>query len=482
LRFDKPLGFVVDRWSRENGYRRILVIAIPLILSTGSWSIQHFVDRMFLTWYSADAVAAAMPAGMLNFTAISLFMGTSAYVSTFVAQYHGAGRYERIGPALWQGLYIALIGGVAILALVPLAGPIFRFVGHEAAVQQQEIAYFRILCLGSVAPIASAAMAGFFSGRGRTWPILWANALSTPVNVVANYALIFGHWGFPELGIEGAAIATLISAFTTLLIYLVLLSRRDHDLRYHTVRGWRYDRHLFGRLMKFGLPNGVQFFIDMAAFTTFILFMGRLGTVPLAATSIAFNIGILAFMPMVGVGIAVSVLVGQAIGKEQPDLAARGVYSAAHLTLFYMTTVAALYVLAPGLFLYPFAARADPESFTPIRAIAVVALRFIAVFSLFDALNIVFASALRGAGDTRFIMLVIIILSTFVLVIPSYLAIVVLHADVFVGWSIASAWIIAMGMAFLLRFLGGKWRSMRVIERAAPRPGTREGEAVSRGY
>ena len=479
MRFGNPLGFVADRWSRENGYRRILVVAIPLILSTGSWSIQHFVDRMFLTWYSAEAVAAAMPAGMLNFTIISLFMGTSAYVSTFVAQYHGAGRNERIGPAVWQGLYVALIGGVAVLALFPLAGPIFRFVGHEPAVQEYEIAYFRILCLGSVAPIASAAAAGFFSGRGRTWPIMWANAASIPVNVVLNYALIFGHWGFPELGIEGAAIATLVSAFTVLIIYLVLLSRRDHDLRYHTVRGWRYDKQLFGRLMQFGLPNGVQLFIDMAAFTAFILFMGRLGTVPLAATNIAINISMLAFVPMIGVGIAVSVLVGQAIGREQPDLAARGVYSAAHLTFTYM---AALYVLAPGLFLYPFAAQADPEGFADIRAIAVVALRFVAVFSLFDTLNLVFASALRGAGDTRFIMLVIIIVSTLVLVIPSYLAIVVLHAGVFVGWSIASAWIIAMGLAFLLRFLGGKWRTMRVIERAAPRPGIREGEAESGGY
>ena len=294
----KLLGVLADRWSRENGYRRILAVAIPLVLSTGSWSIQHFVDRMFLTWYSPEAVAAAMPAGMLNFALISLFLGTSAYVSTFVAQYHGAGRNDRIGPAVWQGLYVALIGGAAILLLVPAAGPIFRFIGHEAAVREQEIAYFRILCLGSAAPIASAAMAGFYSGRGRSWPIMWATAVATPVNVVMDYALIFGHWGFPELGIRGAAIATLISGLTQLLIFLVLLSRRSNDQSYHTLSGWRFDRPLFGRLMKFGLPNGVQFFIDMAGFTTFILLMGRLGIVPLAATNIALNISLIAFMPM----------------------------------------------------------------------------------------------------------------------------------------------------------------------------------------
>ncbi len=98
-----------NRWRCEGGYREVLAIAIPLILSTGAWGIQHFVDRMFLTWYSPEAIAAAMPAGILNFTIMSLFLGTAGYVSTFVAQYHGASRCERIGPILWQGMYVAIM-------------------------------------------------------------------------------------------------------------------------------------------------------------------------------------------------------------------------------------------------------------------------------------------------------------------------------------------------------------------------------------
>ena len=104
----------------------MLVVAIPLILSTATWSMQHFVDRMFLTWYSPETIAAAMPAGMLNFTIISIFMGTAGYVSTFVAQYYGARRYHRIGPALWQGIYISLIGGLVLLCVIPLAEPAFQ--------------------------------------------------------------------------------------------------------------------------------------------------------------------------------------------------------------------------------------------------------------------------------------------------------------------------------------------------------------------
>lgn len=461
---EKVVQILAKRWASESGYRQVLSIAIPLILSTGAWSIQHFVDRMFLTWYSPEAIAAAMPAGMLNFTIMSLFLGTAGYVSTFVAQYYGSGRHERIGPVLWQGVYIAIAGGIVHLMLIPLAEPIFRFVGHEPLVQQYEIVYFQVLCLGATPAIASSAMSGFFSGRGRTWPVMWVSVLGTVVNLILDYALIFGKWGLPELGIKGAAIATVISACFSFAIYLILISRSTHGDRYYTLRGWMFERPLFLRLMYFGFPSGVQFFLDMVGFTTFILLVGRLGTIQLAATNIAFNINTLAFMPMMGFGIAVSVLVGQYLGKNRPDLAERSVYSSFHLTFLYMASVASAYVLVPSIFIDPFAFQADPTRFIAIRKITVVLLRFVAVYSLFDALNVVFASAIKGAGDTRFVMFMIAIVSSVALVIPSYIALVLLHAGIYTGWTIASAYVSILGLTFLLRFLGGKWKSMRVIE------------------
>lgn len=456
------------RWRGEAGYRQVLGMAIPLILSTGAWSVQHFVDRMFLTWYAPEAIAAAMPAGILNFTIMSLFLGTAGYVNTFVAQYHGAGRHERIGPALWQGIYVAVVGGGVHLVLIPLARPVFGLVGHEPQVQQYEIIYFQTLCLGAAPAIASSAMAGFFSGRGRTWPVMWVNVLATGVNLTLDYALIFGHWGLPELGIRGAGLATVASGCFSFLTYLFLISRRTYEQRYRTLRGWRPDKALFARLMRFGFPNGVQFFLDIAGFTVFVLLVGRLGTTALAATNIAFNINTLAFMPMIGFGIAVSVSVGQYLGKDRPDLAERSVYSGFHLTFLYMTTMAALYVLVPDLFLRPFAAQADAERFAAIRAMAVVFLRFVAVYSVFDTLNIIFASAIKGAGDTRYVVVMILVVSSLVLVVPTYIALVFLGAGIYAGWFFASAYIILLGFVFLARFLKGKWKSMRVIEEIPP--------------
>ncbi len=472
------MGYLKRHWNSEGGYHEVLVIALPLILSTATWSVQHFVDRMFLSWYSPDAIAAAMPAGMLNFSIISIFMGTAGYVNIFVAQYYGAKQYHRIGPALWQGVYVSFLGGLVLLCIIPFAEHIFRLVGHSEQVQHNEVVYFQILCLGSGPYLASYALSGLFSGRGKTWPIMWVNAFATALNLLLDYALIFGHWGFPELGIKGAGIATVLAGIFSFLVFLLLMSTRDNNNTYHTLKGWRPEKDLFIRLLRFGFPSGVQFFLEMVGFTIFVLLVGRLGTASLIATNIVFNINTLAFMPMIGCGIAISVLVGQYLGKEKPELAQACTYSGFHLTLAYMTSIAIAYVLLPDIFVAPFAFRADPQGFSEIYRQSVILLRFVAVYSIFDSMNIIFCSAIKGAGDTRFVSYMMIILSLFVLIAPTYLAIAVFEYGLMVSWLIATIYIILIGVTFYLRFLGGKWKTMRVIEQT---PQTKRLGAVKLG-
>ncbi|MBW1709050.1 MAG: MATE family efflux transporter [Deltaproteobacteria bacterium] len=476
----KIFQFWSGRWRGEGGYREVLVLAIPLILSTGAWAVQHFVDRMFLAWHSPEALAAAMPAGALNFAFVSLFLGTAIYVNTFVAQFFGAELHDRIGPALWQGVYVGLIAGLLHLLLIPLAGFFFGLAGHAPHVQKLEIDYFQILCLGTGPMVASSAMAGFFSGRGRTWPVMWVSLAATVVNIILDYVMIFGHWGVPALGIKGAAAATDLSACFSFFFYLFLISLPRHNRRFRTLTGWRLDISLFKRLLRFGLPNGVQFFLDMVGFTTFILLVGRLGTVELAATNIAFNINNIAFMPMLGCGMAVSVLVGQNLGKNRPDLAERSVYSGFQITLVYMAGIAAAYVLTPGIFIWPFAAQADAVSFASIHKMTVILLRFVALYCLFDTMNIIFASGVKGAGDTRFVMFMVIAFSLLGLALPTYITLGIMNRGLYTAWTIFTIWVCLLGIAFLFRFLGGKWKSMSVIEMAQPTlPGSIPGRQVT---
>lgn len=465
---NRPSLYLRDRWQAPSGYREVFQLAWPLILSSSSWTIQHFINRVFLSWHSPTAMAAAMPAGMASWTVVALFMGTASYVTTFVAQYKGAGRDERVGASVWQAIYFAIFGAVLIFFLIPVAGPLFTWVGHPLEIRTQETTFFRILCLGMGFNIFGNAISGFFSGLGRTAPVMWVNLLINAINILLDYVLIFGHWGFPSMGIEGAGWATVIAGGIGAAVFMVLFLLPSNQRKYATLRSWRFDGPLFLRLMRYGLPSGGHFMLDALAFTLFVFFVGRMGTVALGATNVAWNINTIAFMPMMGFSIAASTLVGQRLGQDRPGLASKATWSAFHMTFVYMGLAALLYFLVPSLFLWPFTLHTDPAKFAPIHAMAVIMLRFVAIYSVFDTMNLIFSSALKGAGDTRFVMLFSIVLAWPVMVLPTWYFSGLGGKGIYLAWTCMSAYVILLAFGFLFRFLQGKWRGMRVIE-AAPR-------------
>jgi MATE family multidrug resistance protein len=160
---------------------------------------------------------------------------------------------------------------------------------------------------------------------------------------------------------------------------------------------------------------------------------------------------------------AISILVGQYVGEGRVELASRSTYSGAVLCFLYMGLIALSYLLVPGFYIAFFSARSAPGSFEGIRRIAVVLLRFVALYSIFDTMNIVFAAGIKGAGDTRFVMIMILVVSTGILVVPTFLALVVFQAGIYTAWIFVTAYVIVLGFAFLLRFLQGNWKSMKVI-------------------
>ena len=457
-------SYFSKRWRAEAGYQQILHIAIPLIFGSAFMAIQQFVNRIFLAWYSAEAVAAVMPAGIITFTFINLFIGTAGYAGTFVAQYYGAKRYDRIGPVVWQGLYMSLIAAILMAAMIPLAEPFFKLVGHAPEIQQLEVVYFQIICLAAGPNVAIAVLSGFFTGQGRVKPVMVIGICGNILSIGLNYILIFGYFGLPALGVKGAAAAVVISSCFVFFVFWTLLLPSENERKFRIISGWTLDLSLFKRLLRYGLPNGLQFFITFIGFSIFLLFIGRLGTIPLAATNITFNINMLAFTPMMGFSMAIMIKVGQYQGMGKSDLASYSVYSGFHLTSVYMVVIAACYFLIPRVFLWPFAVKADPESFDAIVELSVVLLRFVTVYSLFDTLSTVFSAGVKAAGDTKFVMLMGATLAIVMLAIPSYVALVVFEMGLYTGWTIITIFISANGIAYLARFLTGKWKTMQVIE------------------
>jgi MATE family multidrug resistance protein len=457
------------RWNADGGGRELLRLALPLILSNSVWTLQVIIDRVLLSRHSSDAVAATMPAVGLWWTIFVLLQFTANYATTFVSQYQGAGRPERIGPAVWQSLYFSVPAGIAFLGLIPLAAPIFAAANHVPAIQALEGTYFRILCFSALPMLVTASVNSFFAGRGDTWSVLVIDAFGLSVNAVLAYTLILGNFGAPALGIVGAGWATVAGTSASATLALTLFLRPRHRAAFHTLAGFAFDADLFRRLMRFGLPSGLQFALDGVAFTTFVFLVGRMDTsLPgsLAATNIAFSINLVAVLPMLGMAQAVSVLVGQRLGGNRPDLAERSTWTGFRLAWLYMAGVAALYILAPGLFLFLFESSHEPAKWSAVAERVPVLLRFVAVYSLFDSINLVFAFALRGAGDTRFVTLVALGLAWPLMVLPTAAALQY-GWGLYWAWTFVSSYVIALAVVFLLRFRVGRWKTMRVIE-AAP--------------
>jgi MATE family multidrug resistance protein len=205
------LDFRLSAHKKMRPYRQVLRISLPLVASMSSTMIMEFTDRIFLANYSLNAIAAALPAGIAAFLFISFFLGTAQYLNVFVAQYTGSGRLQRVGAALWQGIYFSVLSAVVMFGLFFLAGPLFKLGGHPPEVQVLEVTYFRILCLGSGVLIVATALSCFYSGRGKTRPVMIINMIGMLFNIPLDYALINGVWFFPEWGILGAGIATVVS-------------------------------------------------------------------------------------------------------------------------------------------------------------------------------------------------------------------------------------------------------------------------------
>ncbi len=459
------IGTMFNRWKRKNGYRDVLAISLPLVASMGSITLMQFTDRIFLAGYSMDAISAALPAGIASFTAISFFMGVANYVNAFVAQYTGARSFNRVGASVWQGIYFSFIATIFLASLSFISGPIFDLIGHSPHVRDLEVRYFNILTLGAGLVVMGSAMACFYTGRGLTRTVMLVHLSGAAVNIPLDYCLINGIGPFPRLGIVGAGIATVTAYGVIVTILCLLMFSRKNRARFGTWRARAFDRTLFGRLMRYGAPSGVQFFLEISGFTFFIQMLGRLGDIQLAASNIVLSIESLSFMPMIGFHIGNATLVGQAIGSGTPDDGMVATGSALKITMIYMALISFIFVFIPEPLLHLFQMQGHtPSQYGEIIDLGVILLRFVAVFCLFDSLNLIFSGAIKGAGDTRFIMWTIAAMSPGLMIIPTYLAVEVFHAGIYTVWTIATLYASALGLAFMLRYRQGKWKEMRVIE------------------
>ncbi|MDR1663051.1 MAG: MATE family efflux transporter [Endomicrobium sp.] len=455
-------GNIKKSYFLPGGLGEFLKIAVPIIVSSYVVAVQIFTDRIFLSMYSQVSFAASIPAGLSNSTLEYLFLFTIAYVDVFIAQYYGKKEYHFIGPAMWQSIYLAIFAAAVILSFVPFAEKMFVGIGHATDIVAEEVKYFKTLCYGAFFPISATAFSGFYSGRGKTYVTLLVSLCGITSNIILDYCLIFGRFFSPELGITGAAWASNISYILMFFIYLFLVISKKNAYVYNT-RHIKPNINIFRRLLKFGFPNGITVFFDMMEFAIFMLIIGTLGILELTASNIALSVYNTTVTPIIGAGVATSIMVGNYLGQNKASIAQKSVGTALKSICVYVLVVIVLMFLFSTQLISPFLTNTK----TPLEELipmSINLLRLLAVYMIFDAGNVIFQFAIKGAGDTSFVMKVFIVLSFVLAIIPTYLIISVFKMGIYAAWIITMTYEIALFMIFYFRYKSGKWKKMRVID------------------
>lgn len=443
-------------------------VAWPLIINSGTFAVLNFCDRLFLSWYGEAEFRASLPSGILFFTLVCGFMALAGFSNTFVAQYWGAGDKTGCARATAQGVIFSILSIPLILALTPVGLWCLRLSSAEPEVLALEEEYFKILMWCGGGMTLSSALSSFFSGRGQTFVIMACNIFANGLNVVLNYCFIFGKWGCPEMGIAGAGWATVIGSWTSPLIFALLYFAKPARTEFKTLETLRYDPWLFKRLIRFGLPSGMHWFFDVAAFTIFVLLIGRMGAIAHIASNIALSINLIAFMPMIGLGVAASTLVGQYLGRNQPDHAERTGWLALKIGIGYIAAIGATFLLFPGFYTNVFEGNAPAtvpfaELFKAVRILLVM----LAVWGVADATAIILSGALKGAGDTHFVMWFQSVVAWGFLVLGQLLIVLVFKGGFYLSWTWTLLYIVILGIGFALRFRNGRWKSIDLLDRRA---------------
>lgn len=462
-------NFQKKYFEGEGGIRILLGIALPMIVSSAAETVMMFVDRLFLSRLGPVHLAASLGGGFTAFMALTFFFGVIGYGNALVAQHYGAGQPERCGRAGAQALILAAVSYPIILLSLPLVSAAFDWFGHSAEQVALERAYFRILAWGSVLSLMRTALSSFFCGIGRTRIVMVANTAAMAINIPANYGLIFGNFGLPALGIEGAACGTILGSLCGLCILAAAYAAPSMRRAFATLSGLRYDRDMMGRLLRFGLPSGIEFFLNMSAFNLFVLLFHGYGPDAAAAISITLNWDLMAFLPLIGLSQAVTSLAGRYIGSGRPALVRRSAFSGLTSCGLYCLAMSLLFVLSPGPLVAMFAVGSSPEQYAAVVPMAILMLRLAALYTIVDGAFVIFDGALRGVGDTHWTMKATVTLH-WIMAFSALLLIKVLAVPPIVAWLAFIAFVLVLATLLAVRFLGEKWRELDVMQPPSTAP------------
>src|SRR6056297_2375238 len=371
---------MTPRMTYRQHARAVLTLGLPLIGRHVAQFAITLTDAVMLGWYSVESLAAEVLGGTLFFVLFIMGSGFAWAVMPMVAAAQAADDQTQIRRVARMGAWASLLFGLATLPLMVWSTPVFLALGQDPAISGLAGQYLSIMGWGIL-------------------PVLWVTVAAVGLNIMVNHALIFGNWGAPELGVRGAAIASLtvnIASLVALALYVMRVAP-DHAL---FQRFWRPDAEALRAVFRLGWPIGITNLAEVGLFAASSVMMGWLGTVPLAAHGIALQITSVVFMVHTGLSNAATVRAGQAHGRGDSRALRDGAAVVLALSLATAALTMGLFLAVPELMLGLFLGPEDPDRWAVI-AIGTGLLAAAALFQLVDAGQVMALGLLRGVQDTR---------------------------------------------------------------------------------
>ena len=456
--------------ERFAAYRDVFRLVWPLALSMANNAVMQFVDRVFLANESTMSLEAVLPASILAFLFVGFFQSIIVYSGTFVAQYHGAGIETGCRNSYKSALILSALFGAALIGLVPVGNAILDFVGHSAEILEREKTYCSIVLYGGFATCGMMAASGYFTGKGRTRLVFWVNLLGNGLNILLDYLFIFGFdsgisWlRMAPCGIAGAAWATVVAQIVQMVLLNAIAARETlcREKVSHEEKPSDGLWTLTAKILRFGVPSGLQSMLNILSFMIFVFLTGKVGDMAFAVSNAAFTVNYLLIAPIEGIAVGAGILVGQHQGAGDSHGAFASGNRALILAEIYIAVSTTLVLIFRRELLMMFAGSVPEAELAGFLSLGCALFVIMTLWQYCDAADVVLSGALKGAGDTRFVMVWMLIMA-FPFWMPILFATYWLCPTMVALWSTMVVYVFVFFVGTWIRWTKGPWRNIRLI-------------------
>jgi putative MATE family efflux protein len=436
--------------------KKILLVALPILLESLAQNILNITDTAFMGRIGEVSLGAAAIGSLYYYVFIMIAFGLGVGAQIIIARRYGEKNIKMIGRTLEQTQYLMLTFAIVMLAFSGIyLQQILNHIVESPLIREQAQLYLSVRIFGFIPAFLNASFRAFFVGIARTKVIIYTTVIMTIVNVVLNYLLIFGKFGFPEMGIQGAALASVIAECCAFVVFVLYARFVANPREFRLFRFNAPDFHLIKRILKIASPLMLQYFVSLSCWFAFFLLIEKMGQTELAVSNLIRSVYIFMCLPIWSFSAVTNTFVSQAIGKGDSHKVMSIMYKVLSVSLpFTLFTTALLAVFAKPVLMIL-------TNDTSLIQQAIPVFYVILGSAPLMAIGVITFSALTGTGKTSVGLIIeIIVLSIYV--IFAWIVIKKLNWSLTAAWTVEYIYAIMMGLISFLYMKSGKWKKNNV--------------------